>query len=140
MFDSLNNVKYENAIAPVSVADTTAQASGWIDRAGFQSLTFAIAIGALHAASAFAVTLQEADASDQSDAAAVADSDMLSMTPGTAPLTAASFAAADASSTKKVGYIGQKRYLKLTVTPTANAGASLFGVVAALSRAANRPV
>ena len=141
MFDSLHTTKYENAIAPVVVADNAAQVSAWIDRSGFQSLTFAIQTGAIATGGAtFAVTVKEADAADYSDAAAVADADMISMSAGVAPETAASFTGANADSTFKVGYIGLKRYVQLTITPASNAGNAALAVVAALGHAAVRPV
>src|ERR1700761_5817263 len=141
MFDSLHTTKYENAIAPVVVADNAAQVSAWIDRSGFQSLTFAIQTGAIATGGAtFAVTVKEADAADYSDAAAVADADMISMSAGVGPETAASFTGANADSTFKVGYIGLKRYVQLTITPASNAGNAALAVVAALGHAAVRPV
>ena len=141
MFDTLHTTKFENAIAPVVVADNTAQVGAWIDRLGFQSLTFAIQTGAIATGGAtFAVTMDEADAADQSDHAAVADADMISMLAGVAPKTAASFTGANANSTFKVGYIGLKRFVRLTITPASNAGNAALAAVAALGHAAVRPV
>lgn len=141
MFDSLHNTAFVEAIAPVVVADNTAQVGNWIDRSGFNSLTFAIQTGTIAINGAtFAVTMKEADATNQSDAAAVADTDMLSMSTGVAPLTAASFTGANGTSTFKVGYIGMKRYVQLTITPASNTGNAALAVVAALGHAAIRPV
>ena len=60
------------------------------------------------------------------DAAAVDDADLL----GTEAL--ASFAFGDDDETRKIGYIGNKRYTRLTITPSANASAALVAAVAIL--------
>jgi hypothetical protein len=141
MFDSLHNTKFVPAIAPVVVTDNTAQVGAWIDRSGFQSLTFAIQTGTLADADAtFAVLVEEANAADQSDHADVADSDMISQTAGVAPETAASFIFSDDNVTKKIGYIGLKQFVRITITPASNTGNAPLAVVAALGNAALRPV
>ena len=141
MFDTVHTNKFLPAIEPVVVANNTAQVSAWVDRAGFQSLTFAIQTGALATSGAtFAVTMSEADASDQSDAAAVNASDLISGVMGEDPETAASFTGANANSTFKIGYIGTKRYVQLTVTPASNTGNAALAVVAVLGHANLRPV
>jgi hypothetical protein len=78
------------------------------------------------------VLLEEGDASNLSDAAAVADADMVSMTNGTAPETAAAFTFADDGETRCIGYIGNKRYIRLTVTPVGNTGNQFLAGVAVL--------
>lgn len=141
MFDSLHSTKFENAIGPVVVADNTAQVGAWIDRSGFQSLTFAIQTGTIATSGAtFTVTMDEADASNQSDAAAVDVGDQISAVAGEDPETAASFTGANANSTFKIGYIGIKRYVRITITPTSNSGNAALSAVAALGHANLRPV
>lgn len=141
MRDSLNTHAYRVAIAPVVVADNTAQVGNIIDRSGFDALTFAILTGTLADADAtFAVLVEHGDVSNLSDAAAVADEHLISATPGTAPEVAAGFSFANDNATKKVGYVGGKRYVRLTITPTGNAGNAPLAAVADLSHAAARPV
>lgn|SRR6185437_7554882 len=141
MFDSLHTTKFQNAIGPLVVADNTAEVGAWIDRSGFQSLTFGIQTGAIATGGAtFAVTMDEADAADHSDAAAVDTSDMISSIIGEAAETAASFTGANANSTFKIGYIGTKRYVRLTITPASNSGNAALAAVAALGHANLRPV
>ncbi len=84
--------------------------------------------------------MEEASASDQSDHAAVADQDMLSQVEGTAPETAASFTFANDNSASKIGYIGGKQWVRVTVTPAANASAAPLAAFAKLSHASVRPV
>lgn len=141
MRDSISNWQVKRALSPVSVADNTAQVSQIIDRQGYDSLAFLIATGSLADADAtFTVLMEEGDVSNLSDAAAVADADMVSQTNGTAPETAASFTFAADDQVRKIGYLGNKRYLRLTITPAVNASAALLAVIAVLSRAEHKPV
>lgn len=139
MRDLFNQVHPLVAIAPAAATtDNTAWASGWIDRkvAGLlaQSLTFVLIIGALADADAtFAVTMQHADADDQSDAAAVAATDLV----GT--LALAGFTFADDNEARKVGYVGNKRYVKITVTPSNNAGNAFLAATALLGNLSRTP-
>lgn len=138
--DLLNNIHPLRAISPVSVADNTAQVSQIIDRRGFDSLTFVIATGSIADADAtFTVLVEHGDNSGLSDAAAVPDAELI----GTEVL--AGFQFDDDSETRKVGYKGSKRYVRLTITPANNASAALLCAVAvlghpALSPTANPPV
>lgn len=125
--DLFNNVNPKRAISPVSVADNTAQVGQWVDRLGFQKLLFLILIGSVADADAtFTVLVEDADASNQSDAAAVADEFLL----GTEAL--AGFQFDSDNLTRKIGYRGLKRYVRLTITPAGNASAAVIGAVALL--------
>lgn len=125
--DIHNNTEDVRAISPVSVGDNTAEVSEIIDMQGNNSLEFIIATGSLAAAAAtFAVLIEHGDDSGLSDAAAVTD-DMLLGTEAEA-----SFDQADDDTTKRIGYIGDKRYVRMTITPTGNDAAALFGAVAHL--------
>lgn len=120
-----NNIKLTRAISPVSVADTTAQVSQIIDRAGYAGLEFGILTGSIADADAtFTVLVEDGDAANLSDAAAVDDSLLL----GTEAL--AGFQYDDDNETRKIGYIGAKRYVRLTITPVANASAAVIAAVA----------
>jgi hypothetical protein len=79
-----------------------------------------------------AVLLEEGDAANLSDAAAVADVDMISQTAGTAPEAAAGFQFDSDNQVRKLGYIGNKRYTRLTITPAANASAAFMSAVCVL--------
>lgn len=134
MRDLMNNIHVVRAISPVSVADTTAQVSQIIDRRGYDSLTFLIATGSIADADAtFTVLVEEGDAANLSDAAAVADDDLI----GTEVLAAFQFD--DDNETRKIGYRGAKRYVRLTITPVNNASAALLSAVAVLGHASIRP-
>ena len=95
------------------------------DMADQLALEWVIITGTLADADAtFAVTMDEGDVSDLTGSNAVATADML----GT--LAAASFTFADDNKVFKIGYIGIKRYVRLTITPSANTGNADIAVVA----------
>ena len=132
MKDLFNAITLKRVISPVSVADTTAQVGTAVDRKGFESVTYAIATGSIADADAtFTVLLQESD--DNSTYNDVADADLL----GTEAL--AGFQFDDDNECRKLGYIGAKRYTKLTITPVANASAALISAVCILGHAAVKP-
>ena len=141
MRDFANNTQVKRVLSPVSVSDTTAQVGQIIDRLGYGSLTYIIATGSIADVDAtFTVLLEESDDSGMSGAAAVADADMVSQTAGTAPETAAGFRYNSDDQVRKRGYIGNKRYTRLTITPAANTSAALLSAVALLGHPDSAPV
>lgn len=127
MKDELSCMAPKRCISPVSVSDNTAQVGQIIDRKGFNALTYVIATGSLADADAtFTVLLEEGDDSSLTDAAAVADVDLI----GTEAL--ASFVYSDDNKCFKLGYKGSKRYTRLTITPASNASAAVICAVALL--------
>lgn len=134
MKDLMNMIDVKRAISPVSVADNTAQVSQIIDLQGYDSLTFLIALGSIADADAtFAVTLEEGNASNLSDTAAVAAADLIGTT------TLAGFVFSDDDKCRKIGYKGSKRYVRLTITPSANASAALIAAIAILGSQMLKP-
>jgi len=127
MRDLHNNIHVNRVLSPASVADTTAQVGQIIDRQGFGSVEYVILTGSIADVDAtFTVLLEESDAANMSGGNAVADADLL----GTEALAAFQFD--DDDEVRKLGYIGNKRYTRLTITPVANASAALLGAVAVL--------
>lgn len=134
MKDLHNEVEIRRAISPVSVADNTAQVSQIIDRQGFEALEFAIALGSIADADAtFTVLMEEGDASNLSDATAVADDQLLGLE------STASFQFDSDNLCKKIGYRGFKRYVRMTITPANNASAALLAAIAILGCPSQRP-
>ena len=120
MRDSISNVHPVLALAPLATAitDNTAQVSAIIDTLGYQRLAFLIVLGTLADADAtFAVTMDHGDAANLSN--------------GTLALAGFTFAAD--LKCRKVGYLGSKRYVRLTITPSTNTGAAPMAVIALLS-------
>jgi hypothetical protein len=134
MQDLHNNIHVKRVISPVSEAGTTALVGEIIDRQGYDSLEYLIATGSIADADAtFTVLLEEGDNSALSDAAAVADADLL----GTEALAAFQFD--DDNEVRKLGYKGHKRYTRLTITPVGNASAAVLSAVAVLGHPASAP-
>lgn len=122
MKDLHNHIKPVPAISPAAArTDNTAIESAIIDRKGFESLEFLINIGTNTDTNAtFAVLVEDGDDSGLSDNAAVADAELL----GTEAL--AGFTVADDVECRKIGYVGNKRYVRLTITPAANDSGNIF--------------
>lgn len=122
MRDMMNNIHTVPLIAPVAArTDNTAIVSAIIDTRGFGSCTLVLVTGTNTDANAtFAVLVEEDDASGFGTAAAVADADLL----GTEAL--AGFTFADDVECRKIGYVGAKRYVRLTVTPSGNDSGNIF--------------
>ena len=134
MRDIINGLHPLRAISPVVIADNTAAVSQIIDVRGYESLGFLISTGDLADADAtFTVLVEHGDAANLSDAAAVPDSQLI----GTEVL--ASFAFGDDNETRKIGYIGPKRYVRLTITPAGNSGNAPICAIAVLGNAHQQP-
>lgn len=136
MRDLLNSVDVRPAIVPVAAAqtDNTAMVSAILDRRGFESVLLAIVTGTLADADAtFAVTLEHGDAANLSDATAVAVDQM------NGTLAGASFTFAHDSASRKLGYVGGKRYVRATITPSNNTGNAPVAAMWVLGKANLRP-
>jgi hypothetical protein len=109
-------------IAPIAArTDNTAIVSAIIDRKGFESLELVIITGTNTDANAtFAVLVEDGDNSGLSDNTAVDDTELL----GTEAL--AGFTFADDVECRKIGYVGHKRYVRVTVTPSGNDSGNIF--------------
>jgi len=138
MRDRYNNIAVRSVIAPAANANlgTTPLVGAIIDTSGFGSLTYVIQTGTLTDADAtYAVLLEESDAADMTGATAVADAALL----GTE--AAAGFTFANDGVVRKLGYVGSRRYTRLTITPTgADSGNSPISAVALLGHPASAPV
>lgn len=140
MRDLLNSVTVKRVISSISGAgDNVAQVGQIIDHQGYESATYVIDIGSVVDADAtFAVTLDEGDTATLTDAAAVANADMISQGTG-APLTNAGFQFDDDNEVRTLGYRGTKRYTRLTLTPSLNTGAWPIGAVCVLGHRRDLP-
>lgn len=135
MRDLFNRINPKPVLSPVAaITDNTAAVGAIIDRQGAESITYVISTGTdADADVTFAVLLEEGNASNMSDASTVAAADLL----GT--LALASYTFSDDAKCFKVGYIGSKRYTRLTITPTANTGNFFVSAVALLGHLALGP-
>lgn len=118
MRDIISHLEFKRGISPAAaVTDNTAYVSQIVDRLGYESVAFALIMGAIADADATFTTLMEhGEVANLSDAAAVPD-DMLN---GTEVLATPLFGSDD--KVFKLGYTGGKRYVRVTLTPAANSG------------------
>jgi len=130
----MHNSIYSPGAAVVTVTDTTAIVSPFVDRQGFESVEFLIGAGTLADADAtFVVLVEEGDDSGLSDASSAADADLL----GTEVLASFTFAADQGA--RRIGYNGAKRYTRCTVTPVANTGSAPIAVIPLLGHPNSAP-
>jgi hypothetical protein len=122
MRDQMNELHLVPLIAPAAArTNNTAIVSAIIDKKGYESLTLAIVTGGnTDTDVAFSVLVEDGNDSGLSDNAAVDDAFLI----GTEAL--AGFTFADDVECRKVGYIGGKRYVRVTVTPSGNDSGNIF--------------
>jgi hypothetical protein len=136
MRDLHNHIDMKVALAPLAAAIATnvAQVSAILDKRGFDSVELAILTGALvTGAATYTVLVEHGDNAGLTDAAAVPD-DMLI---GTEVL--AGFIGTNVNACRKIGYIGDKRYVRATITPASNAGAAPMAAMWLMGRAQFEP-
>ena len=121
--DLMNNVNLKRAISPAAAGtDNTAIVSQIVDTSGYESCTLAIILGANTDTNAtFSVLIEDGDVSNLSDNAAVADAQLIG-TEALAGFTAAS----DDNALRKIGYVGRKRYVRATITPSGTDSGNIF--------------
>lgn len=129
MRDLHNNIEVRRLIdADEGAGNDTAKVSQIIDLANVYACEFVIVTGTLADANAtFTVLVEDGDNSSLTDNAAVADEFLLGTESG------AGFQFDDDNEVRKIGYIGPKRYVRLTITPASNTGAWDIAAVAILS-------
>lgn len=135
MRDLASNLDIKPAFAPkTAVIDNTPFVSNILDTAGYNSAMLAILTGVEADTDAtFTALLEEGDQADLSDAVAVADQDMI----GTEAL--AGFDSNGDGVCRKIGYVGNRRYVRATVTPANNTGNAFLSGIWVLAGARNTP-
>ena len=117
-----------------AISDNTAIVSSIIDMAGYESCELVFLTGNdADTDATFALTLEHGDDAALADTAAPAATDLI----GT--VAAASYTFSDDNKAFKVGYIGIKRYLRATVTPSNNTGNFFLAATALLGHAKTQP-
>ena len=128
MKDLYNHIEFVQAIKPVLVKDITVPAAATVDLAGFNSAVIELSVG-LKSADTGTITLK-AEHSDATSFADVAAADMQGVTPAEGVIYTIDADSDDSTSRiVKFGYVGGKRYLKLTIAEVgANANGVILGV------------
>ncbi|CAB4196209.1 hypothetical protein UFOVP1299_62 [uncultured Caudovirales phage] len=132
-----NSIYPKRGYSPAGVQTNTDTAivSQIVDTAGYNSVEYIILTGVNTDADAtFTALVEDGDNASLTDNAAVADEFLL----GTEAL--ASFTFAGDNKVFKIGYVGTKRYVRVTITPSGNgAGDILIAGVWILGHPVNRP-
>lgn len=118
LLDLHNNIKCSRGISPAAATtDNTAFVSQICDTANFGSCEFVFIVGSIADADvSFTVLVEDGDNASLTDNAAVNDVFLLGTEAGAAP------GYADDNKVFKIGYIGPKRYVRVTITPANNTG------------------
>jgi len=135
MRDLFNTIHPVRVLSPAAaVTDNTAQVGQIVDRKGYESVTYLINAGGLADADVTVTALLEhGDDIGGGDMTAVPDDLLLGTEAG------ASLTFADDNELRKLGYVGHKRYTRLTLTPANNAGNLFVSAVAVLAHPAMSP-
>ena len=133
MIDLHSDINIAQVLVPVAITDNTARVGTAIAQAGYEALEYVITIGACADADATFTVLLE-DSADDVTYAAVADDFLI----GTEAV--ASFTFADDNEVRRLGYVGGKKYTRMTITPANNTGSAVFGVVAIQGSPVHAPV
>jgi hypothetical protein len=133
MKDLHNNIKTEVAFNTAAISSDTTTNGAIIDMQGFDSVEFVIQSATLTDGS-YTPLLEESDNADLSSSNAVADAHLL----GTE--ATAAFALADDNTVKKLGYIGNKRYVRLSLVSASTSTGGTLSAVVVKGHAADRPV
>lgn|GEM_PF-212217 len=132
--DLHHNISAAIVIAGTTATDNTPAVGAIIDTNGWGATEFIIYSGTItDNTDTLTPLLEDCAASNCSDAAAVTDANLL----GTEAL--ASFVGTEDDTVKYLGYIGNKRYLRLTITPGI-ATSAVFGAVAVRGYPQVRPI
>lgn len=123
------------ALAPVVATDNTVLTGNTIDNETAAKTTFIVQTGTLADADAtFPTKLQHGDLSDASDMADCAAADV------DGGLTDLNFTFTNDNATKKLTYIGMKKYSRAVISPTVNTGNAPIAILAILSGQKKQPV
>ena len=133
MRDLHNNIRVLRSISPIAIGTTgTGQAGKIIDRKGYESVEFALSYGAITATNAvFTPVFKEGDTTGAMTS--IADADLLGGTEESVGIAAGTprTSGVNKNVTKRVGYIGKKRYVQVaklssTITAGTPVGANII--------------
>lgn len=128
--DLKNNISVKNALNIAAISTNTTTAGVEIDTQGFEALTFVIETGA-RTDGTVTPLIQESDTSG-SYSGSVDDNDLVGLE--------VDAALSVANSRSRIGYVGKKRYVKLSLVSTSVTSGLTAGATAILSSARHNPV
>jgi len=120
-----------NALSNATIATDTTTVGAIIDTAGYESCEFIIKSGT-RTDGTYTPLIEESDDSGMSGATAVSDTFLVG-TEAAAAITAS-------NALGRIGYVGKKRYVRLSIVSTSvTSGCTAFGAVAVLGNARTQP-
>ncbi len=131
VFDLHNNVFGVVALVNSEITSDTTTLGAIIDTAAFEGLEFLLQSGTITDGT-YAISLQDGEESNLSDAAAV-DSELVLGSED------AAFVAADDDTVKRIGYIGKKRFVRLSIVSASTTTGGEFSSVALLASPHHAP-
>lgn len=134
--DGSNEKKILWAKVPTAISSNTTTASNIIDTQGFDTVTFVVTASA-YTDGTYTPALSESNDSGMSGENDVADAEMTRLE-SAAAVSAATTNSTDAS--KKIGYLGNKRYVTCDIVSTGTSSGATVGVLAILENANVQPV
>ena len=127
--DLHNHLEQRNALNIQTINSDTTTNGNIIDTQDYEACEFVLLMGTLTDGD-YTVLIQHGDNSALSDAAAVADSQLLGTEAG------ASFTAdTDDNRVSKIGYIGTKRYVRFNIVSTSTSSGATMGAICLLGHA-----
>jgi hypothetical protein len=129
-FDMHSDVYGVVAKNTAAISSNTTTAGNIIDTQGYEGVEFFIQSGA-YTDGTYTPLLEESDAADLSGSNAVADEDLVGLE------SAAAISAAN--TVKRIGYVGGKRYVRLSIVSASVTTGATVGATAVLGRPTVRP-
>lgn len=130
--DLFSNVLPVVALNSTAISSNTTTNGNIIDTQNFEALMFQVYSGTI-TDGAYAITLQHGDASNLSDATSVPSEFILG------GLADAGFVAADDNTVKSFGYVGHKRYVRMSIVSTTVSSGGTLGAIALKGRPRHAP-
>lgn len=124
-FDSANTMTPRAALNTAAISSSTTTAGNIIDTQGYNALTFVLNVGARTDGS-YRLSVEHGDDPALADTAAPDATDLVGTTAATA--------VAAAQTQSKLGYVGNKRYVRVSVVSTGVSSGATVGVLALLGR------
>jgi hypothetical protein len=122
-FDTASVIAPSVGLNTAAITSNTTTNGVIIDTQGYNSLTYLLNVGA-RTDGTFTPSIQHGDAANLSDAATVTADDLVG--------TYAGAAISAAQTVKKIGYVGNKRYVRLQVVSTSVSSGATVGATALL--------
>jgi hypothetical protein len=136
--DMHNNMDQLRIVGPVAIGANATVAGQVIDRQGFGGVEFISSYGAI-VTTGTVVTLVVKEGDVTGTMTSVADTDLLGTEALASRLGGAGTAGIGANVSKRIGYIGVKRYVTVNAVQTGVTSVGVVGVIGLLHSPANAP-